>query len=100
MDWSKTKVVFIVIFLVLDIFLFTQYQQKQRSIQLEYLTHTSIEETLDISKENLEKLPRNVETLSYISATPKVFRYADLDKKISETNQSVKIVGKNIFKTV
>lgn len=88
------------IFLVLDIFLLIQYQQKQRSVQFEYLTNAPMEEDPAISKENLEKLPRNVEMLSYVSATPKDFYYADLDEKLSDTEQSVKIVNKNLLRSV
>lgn len=100
MDWSRTKIVFIVIFLVLDIYLFMQYHQKQRSLELEYLSNTPVEESLAISKGNLEKLPKDTEELSYLSATAKFFRMAELDKKVLTTNQTVKIVENNILSSI
>ena len=98
MDWSRTKIVFIVIFLVLDVFLFVQYHQKQRSIQFEYLTHAPMEAESTISKENLEKLPQDSETLTYVSATPKIFNRSDLSK-LSTSNQNLRIVSKNILRS-
>lgn len=82
---------------MLDIFLLLQYYQKQRSLELEYLTNTPVNQGTEISKEIMDKLPKNTEELSYVSATAKIFRYADLDRKLDVTDQTVKIVQKNIL---
>lgn len=73
-----------------------QYYQKQRSFELEYLSDTSIAST-EISKENAARLPTDTEELSYMSASAKIFQYAELDKKVRSANQTIKIIGKNIL---
>lgn len=46
MDWSKTKTIFIMVFLVLDIFLLYQFLEKKKTNQFESIPETSVEDQM------------------------------------------------------
>jgi len=73
MDWSKTKTIFILAFLVLDIFLAFQYQEKMKSNKYDMITQTTIEEQFKAEDIKYEDLPNEVIEGSYITAKSKQF---------------------------
>lgn len=65
MDWSRTKLIFIVAFLVLDLFLGYQLYQKQSDNKLEYLSESFLEiedrlSSMNISYPELPEVPKKL----------------------------------------
>jgi len=75
MDWSKIKTIFIIAFLLLDVYLIYEYMQLKESQKAEDNTQEPIAKTLsrlDI-KYNKENLPMNNQKDQYLSAKSKTF---------------------------
>lgn len=93
MDWNKTKSIFIVVFLILNIFLYLQYLSNYKEDQnREYLTKKTIEAQLKEDNISFPTLPNTVENIPYISANVKSYSNNELPKK---ANQQYKIIGEN-----
>lgn len=81
MYWSKTKSIFIIVFLILDVFLAFQLVEKRGSNQLGLLAKASLDDQLkenDISYD--VDLPNEPINETYISGTSKVFSEEELTK--------------------
>lgn len=74
MDWNRIKTIFILSFLLLDIYLMYQYFESRNANQYEVLTHTSFEERLLADKIEYVSLPKEQIYASYLSAKPKNFK--------------------------
>lgn len=72
-DWSKIKTIFILTFLVLDIYLMYEFFKLTDSSQYEYSTETSIEKRLKADEIEYVALPKNHQKDVYLSAKPKNF---------------------------
>ncbi|MDQ0271934.1 two-component system regulatory protein YycI [Cytobacillus purgationiresistens] len=82
MDWSKIKTIFIITFLVLNVYLMYEYFNiKGMSQERELFTRESIDERLKADDITISSRPLPKEELrgQYISAKPKVFKEEDLD---------------------
>jgi regulatory protein YycI of two-component signal transduction system YycFG len=78
-DWSKSKTIFIVVFLILSIFLYTQYLDVYRQgQQVEVLAEKTIEAKLKDDNITYNSLPNNVEEVSYISGKVRSFTKDDI----------------------
>ncbi|GKV57713.1 hypothetical protein NCCP2222_36600 [Sporosarcina sp. NCCP-2222] len=80
MDWNKTKTIFIVVFSILNIFLYTLYfKQRSDAQNVALIGRTSIEEVL--KQDNITyDIPQNVKTKSsYISAKIATFTKDELE---------------------
>ncbi|MEB3750677.1 two-component system regulatory protein YycI [Geobacillus icigianus] len=95
MDWSKTKTIFIIVFLVLDCFLGYQFMEKRSSSQLDVILETTIEEQLEANGITYVELPKEVTKAAYVSGKSRQFTEADVKKLPS---QKVKIEGKTKIK--
>ncbi|WP_110114489.1 two-component system regulatory protein YycI [Bacillus sp. CGMCC 1.16541] len=80
MDWNKTKTVFIVTFLILDLFLAYQFMVKKNQNDLDFITEASVEEQLAQENITYEELPKNVEKKTYLNARSVNFAEEDLTK--------------------
>ncbi len=99
MDWSKTKSVFIITFLILNIFLGYQLDQKRDSSQLKAIQELTIEEELAEEEIKFEALPKEPEELSYISGKVQIFTVDDVKGlKNQEVNIETAGVLKGVFK--
>ncbi|WP_046176401.1 two-component system regulatory protein YycI [Domibacillus indicus] len=78
MDWSKTKTIFIAVFLVLDIFLAVMFFNKYSASRFEVIKTASIEDKLKEDGVTYEKLPADSGEMSRIVAKPKIFSEKDL----------------------
>ncbi|PFA68053.1 hypothetical protein CN378_08050 [Bacillus sp. AFS015802] len=90
MDWSKTKSIFIIVFLVLDIFLLTIFMNKIRASNPATLEQTSFEETLKAA--NIQyppKLSKEPVKDAIISASKKKFSEKDLEKLTAQEVNAV-----------
>ena len=87
MDWSKSKSIFIVVFLILDVFLYSLYLNRHTEAQLvqrESLTEKTIEARLKDDNIKYGILPTNIEKAAYISGKVKNFEQENL--KIESSN--------------
>ncbi|HHY74909.1 MAG TPA: hypothetical protein GX497_17105 [Bacillus bacterium] len=85
MDWGRTKTIFILIFLALDLFLVYQIIEKRTTAELEYMTESTIEEQLEADEITYGNLPKELERESYITAKRKKFISSDLMKLKNQT---------------
>ncbi|SEN43348.1 Two-component signal transduction system YycFG, regulatory protein YycI [Mesobacillus persicus] len=98
MDWSRIKTIFIISFLLLDIYLVFQFMNTRSEANYEVIEEASIEEKLkndDIKYNN--EASQQLEKERYISVKPKVFTQADLSAnqalKISNNIDGTTIIG-------
>ncbi|HEY9577165.1 MAG TPA: two-component system regulatory protein YycI, partial [Pseudobacillus sp.] len=73
MDWSKTKTIFITVFLVLDMFLLAVFLNKHSASQFEFIKEASIEDKLKSYNIEYDKLPEEVSEETIITAKSKRF---------------------------
>ena len=80
MDWNKTKSIFIFVFLILNIFLYSQYLgSRNEEKKLEVIGETTkIEAQLKEENITYSALPSNVESASYLSGKVKQFTKEDV----------------------
>ncbi|MDI7743384.1 two-component system regulatory protein YycI [Lysinibacillus fusiformis] len=94
MDWSKSKSIFIVVFLILDVFLYSLYLNRHTEAQQaenESIGEQNIEARLKNDNITYGVLPANVEKAAYISG--KVKNFEEGDPKI-ENAQNI-LIDKN-----
>jgi regulatory protein YycI of two-component signal transduction system YycFG len=80
MDWSKIKTIFILTFLILDVYLLFQFMKIRDANKYEIITEATIEETLEADEISYKELPKAHIKDQYLSATPKLFTKDDLAK--------------------
>lgn len=73
LDWSRIKTIFIITFLVLDIFLAIQFYQKRSNYQLDVIAESSIEDQLKANDITYVSLPKDSLKESYIAGNSKIF---------------------------
>lgn len=73
MDWSRIKTIFILSFLVLDIYLVYQFLNTKNEATYELLKEASIEDKLKNEDIQYSELPKVLQKERYISVKPKVF---------------------------
>lgn len=91
MDWGRIKTIFIIAFLILDLFLLSQLLTKME--QYEVKNDATIDENLKADGIKYEGLPKEVESDHYLSANTKSFSKEELqkleDQKIRIENQTI-----------
>jgi regulatory protein YycI of two-component signal transduction system YycFG len=97
MDWSKTKTIFIIAFLILDIFLALQYMEKMNENKYDIITETTIEEQFKAEDIKYGKLPTKTIKGSYITAKSKQFTQEEID---SLKNQELMLRDEELIKPV
>lgn len=88
MDWSKSKSIFIVVFLILDVFLFSLYLNRHTEAQRmgsTLLAERTIEARLKDDNITYSTLPTNIKTAPYISGKVKNFEKEDIDIPNAQT---------------
>lgn len=95
MQWSQIKTLFILSFLILNIFLAIQFVGKLEEEDYGFLEYddTSIEQKLTEENIVITSLPSGKEQESFISATQRVFTKEDLVEIKSQKNQDVEIIN-------
>jgi len=79
MDWSRIKTIFILTFLVLNIYLVYQFMNTRDAAQYEIIKEASLEEKLKNDSIRYPELPETKKE-RYISVRTKVFKNEELDK--------------------
>ncbi|WP_431028503.1 two-component system regulatory protein YycI [Lysinibacillus sp. LZ02] len=91
MDWNKTKSIFIGVFLILNIFLYSQYLKAYSEAQkVQPLGQNDIEERLKEEGITYAGLPNNIEKAPYISAKVKTY---SLDELPTNNNQQYQLIS-------
>ncbi|MEK4247803.1 two-component system regulatory protein YycI [Psychrobacillus sp. FSL K6-2684] len=87
MDWSKTKTIFIIVFSILNVFLFTLYLNRYTEGQnIEVLSSTTVEERLAIDNINVSKASSvMVEDAYYVSGSVHKFESQEIEKLENQT---------------
>lgn len=80
MDWSKIKTIFILTFLILDVYLLFQFMKIRDANKYEIITEASIEDKLKADEIKYEDLPKAPIKDQYLSAKPKMFTKEDIAK--------------------
>ncbi|QHE54129.1 two-component system regulatory protein YycI [Pontibacillus sp. HMF3514] len=88
MQWGQIKTLFIICFLILDVFLVQQFFEKREQAQIGLLPDSTIEEQLEAEKITLGDLPKESIKETYISARRYVFNDEDQKKLDELENQS------------
>ena len=88
MDWSKSKSIFIIVFLILDVFLYSLYLNRHTEAQqvpLLELGANDIEARLKEDKIDYSVLPTNLEKATYISGSIRNFEEKKIDVQNAES---------------
>lgn len=81
MDWNKTKTIFIVVFSILNVFLYSLYVDRHTEAEKVQLAgETSVEELLKEDNITYDELPVYNAEYSYVSADIATFAEKDLEK--------------------
>ncbi|GHH98094.1 two-component system regulatory protein YycI [Neobacillus kokaensis] len=80
MDWSKIKTIFIITFLILDVYLLFQFMKIRDANKYEVNTEASFEEKLKADEITYGELPKTLIKAQYLSAKPKIFTQEDMAK--------------------
>ncbi|PIC83960.1 two-component system regulatory protein YycI [Sporosarcina sp. P1] len=93
MDWNRTKTIFIIVFSILNVFLYGLYLDRQMSVgNMQIIGKTSIEETLALENITYDPIPFTKKDVSYLSAHIATFTNEKLEKL---NNQSFVLVEKS-----
>lgn len=96
MDWRKTKTIFIITFLILNIFLASQIFEKRNENQWSIITEATIEEQFEADEITYETLPKEPVTESYISG--KSYKFSVEDKEaLEKKGQTVEVVNETVL---
>lgn len=91
MDWNKTKTIFIVVFLILNAFLYSQYLSSYNEAQkVEVLSEKKVDAMLEDDNIRYGPLPDHIETAPYISTKVRAFTSKDLPMANNQTGVIVK----------
>jgi regulatory protein YycI of two-component signal transduction system YycFG len=85
MDWSKIKTIFIITFLILDVYLLFQFMKIRDANKYELITETSIEDKLKADEIQYVEIPKALIKEQYLSAKPKLFNKDDVAKLKGQT---------------
>ncbi len=81
LDWNKTKTIFLVVFTILNVFLYSLYLDRYKDAQnVQLVGENSIEESLSLDNISYDKLPDYNEESSYASAEVAIFTEKLLEK--------------------
>ena len=95
MDWSRAKNVFIMIFLILDIFLISQFIIQKSENTYDLIQDTPIDQQLKADKIQIKtELPLKPTKASYVEADAMVFQANEIS---SLSGQSIEILNDNIL---
>lgn len=93
LDWNKTKTIFIIVFSILNVFLYSLYINRYTQAQnIQFMGEMSIEESLKSDNISIAELPSYKKESSYVSADISVFLKEDL---LNFKNQKFSIIDES-----
>lgn len=78
MEWNRTKTIFIIVFLILDIFLAFQYFNKRSNNQFPILEKSTLQEDMKADHISYGNLSKETSKGSSISAQKRVFKQSEI----------------------
>lgn len=82
MDWNKTKTIFIIVFSILNVFLYSLYLNRYtESKNTEVLSESSVEEKMKVDEITYSKLPEIMEGMPYIRGETKLLTAKEAPKE-------------------
>ncbi|CAG9622907.1 two-component system regulatory protein YycI [Sutcliffiella rhizosphaerae] len=99
MDWRKTKTIFIITFLVLNVYLGQKILEKRERNQLDFLAEATMEEQFEADEITYAELPKAPSKDSYISGRSYVFTDDDV-KELDGKDQIVERVDETKLKGI
>lgn len=96
MDWSKIKSIFILSFLLLDIYLAYQFVNTRSEAKYEVMAEAPIEERLNNDEIEYSEFPQGPEKSRYISVRPKFFTEEELSNNFGDVEKSISNDGLTI----
>src|SRR5690625_2952033 len=95
MQWSQIKTLFILSFLILDIYLIVQFIDKQDQENMGILEQeeSTIEQRLEDENITIPDLPEEEENESFITVRPKIFTEEEMEIIGRLSNQKTAIVN-------
>lgn len=78
MEWNRTKTIFIIVFLILDIFLAFQYFDKRTKNQFPILEKSTLQEDMKADHITYDSLSKESQKGASISAQKKVFKTSEI----------------------
>ncbi|WP_457983004.1 two-component system regulatory protein YycI [Bacillus paralicheniformis] len=78
MEWNRTKTIFIIVFLILDIFLAFQYFDKRSNNQFPILEKSTLQEDMKADHISYSNLSKETSKGSSISAQKRVFKQSEI----------------------
>lgn len=97
MEWNRTKTIFIIVFLILDIFLAFQYFDKRSNNQFPILEKSTLQEDMKADHIAYGNLSKETSKGSSISAQKRVFKQSEIK---SLKGQKPKALMSNAKKTL
>ncbi|PAV28463.1 hypothetical protein CIL05_16120 [Virgibacillus profundi] len=100
MQWSKIKTLFILCFLVLNVFLVNQFMQKLEAADLAVLDEgqeESIEEKLESENISYGNLESDIKEDSYISVTQKSYAEEEINQLTNFEDQTSEVINGNFI---
>ncbi|MBM7662240.1 regulatory protein YycI of two-component signal transduction system YycFG [Bacillus mesophilus] len=94
MNWSRIKTIFIIVFLVLDLFLLSQFVDKRNSNQLGLLAEATLEDQLRENDITYPELPKDPIQETYITGSSRTFTAEDL---VNLEGQQAQILNKTLI---
>src|SRR5690554_4148350 len=80
LDWSRIKTIFIIVFLLLNVYLISELFKLNHSTRYNFVSEVTIENKLSGEEIKYGELPSDVKKENYISATPKKFTKEELQQ--------------------
>ncbi|MEI4771006.1 two-component system regulatory protein YycI [Psychrobacillus sp. FJAT-51614] len=97
MDWNKTKTIFIIVFSILNVFLFSLYLNRYNdAIDLEVLSDATIEDRLFQDNITVPKMDIDIKEASFVSGNTHNFILEELEKL---PNQTITVDGLKLTST-
>lgn len=101
MDWNKTKTIFIIVFSILNVFLYSMYVNSyNEGKKVEVLGQTNIEDELKASHITVDSLPTDVKEIAYISGKTRTFVEEDIAHLRNNQNIVIDPSGLKITSTL
>lgn len=98
MDWSKIKTIFIISFLVLDLYLTYQFLLIRDANKYKLISEATLEDKLKTDEISLKvELPKMTLNDQYLTAKPKEFNDEDIEKL---KGQSISVIDKTMIHSV
>ncbi|WP_158221285.1 MULTISPECIES: two-component system regulatory protein YycI [Salimicrobium] len=91
MQWGQIKTIFIISFLLLDLFLLMQLWANRENDVIQEQTDTTLEEELEVQNIDISNVPSEVPNVTFLNAAPKGFSEQELNSLREKENQNVEV---------